>query len=122
MSTTVDERSASEQSRCRAPVAGRRGCGPAGEVARRRLGLGLAGLLAGCSPGLRPCCDPVVNVYGSYWPGWLVSLFAGAALAAACRQLLAWSRIEPHLGPLIVVYPSLVVLLAVLAWIVLFQG
>ena len=51
-------------------------------------------------------CDPVVDIAGADFPAWLICAIAGIALAAVVRTLFAATRIEPHLGPLYVVYPA----------------
>ena len=66
-------------------------------------------------------CDPVINVFGSFFPAWVVCLAAGVVLALALRPLLVAARLEPHLGPLVLVYPSLAVLLTMLTWLVFFR-
>ena len=66
-------------------------------------------------------CDPVVNVYGSYFPGWLLALLGGVCAAIAARVLFAATRLERHLGPLILVYPCLVLLFGCGLWLWLFR-
>jgi hypothetical protein len=66
-------------------------------------------------------CDPVLNVFGSYFPAWVICMVAGVGLAIAVRPLLVATRLEPHLGPLVVVYPSLALLLTMLTWLVFFR-
>ena len=51
----------------------------------------------------------------------LVGIPAGVALAAVLRTLLVAIRIEPHLGPLTVVYPCLAVLLSCVVWMIFFN-
>jgi hypothetical protein len=67
-------------------------------------------------------CDPVINVYGSFFPAWVVSLVAGISAAVCFRLFFAWSRLEPHLGPLMIVYPCLTMLLTCATWLVFFRG
>lgn len=67
-------------------------------------------------------CDPVVNVYGSIFPGWLIALFAGVAGTILLRMLFAAIRIERHLGPLILVYPCLAALIACAVWLACFRA
>ena len=38
------------------------------------------------------------------------------------RMVLAWSRLEPYLGPLILVYPMLIVAYACGLWLLLYRG
>src|SRR5712692_6245457 len=56
-------------------------------------------------------CDPVVNIAGANFPAWLLCAIVGAILAAAIRPVFAAGGIEPHLGPLLVVYPCLAILI-----------
>ena len=72
-------------------------------------------------PLLVGACDPVVNVFGSYFPAWVVCMVAGVALTVVLRPLLVALRLEPHLGPLLLVYPSLGLLLTMLTWLVFFR-
>lgn len=65
-------------------------------------------------------CDPVVNFYGSFFPAWVLALGAGIFLTILLRWLLAALRIEPHLGPLVLVYPALTLLLTCATWLALF--
>ena len=88
----------------------------------------LAGLLSACDRlteflrGFDLCCDPMVSLFGAFWPAWMISLFAAFWLTIALRYLFAVTRIESHLGQLVLIYPSLWVLLACLIWLALYQG
>jgi hypothetical protein len=66
-------------------------------------------------------CDPVIDIAGADFPSWLICMIAGIALAAALRALFAATRIEPHLGPLTVVYPCLALLLSCVVWMIFFN-
>ena len=66
-------------------------------------------------------CDPVVDIAGADFPAWLICAIAGVALAAVIRTLLVAIRIEPHLGPLTIVYPCLALLLSCVVWIIFFN-
>lgn len=66
-------------------------------------------------------CDPVLNIFGSFFPAWVICLIAGVGLALPVRQLLARARLEPHLGPLLLVYPALALFLTMLTWLVFFR-
>lgn len=83
---------------------------------RRRLGtLATASLLAGG-------CDPVLDVEGSFFPAWMLCTAVGIALAILGRRVLAALGLEPHLGPLVLVYPSLALLLTLVLWLALFRA
>jgi hypothetical protein len=66
-------------------------------------------------------CDPVVNIAGANFPAWLLCSIVGAALATAIRPIFVVTRLEPHLGPLILVYPSLAILLACTVFLIFFN-
>jgi CDP-diglyceride synthetase len=66
-------------------------------------------------------CDPVVNVAGANFPAWLFCAIVGILIAAVLRPVFVWTRLEPHLGPLIVIYPCLAVLLACTVYLAFFN-
>jgi hypothetical protein len=66
-------------------------------------------------------CDPVVNIAGANFPAWLLCAIVGAMLAALLRPVLATTRVEPYLGPLVLIYPCLAILLACLIYLIFFN-
>ncbi len=66
-------------------------------------------------------CNPVVNIAGANFPAWLLCAIVGSALALAFRPVFSASGIEPYLGPLVLIYPSLAVLLACLIYLIFFN-
>jgi len=66
-------------------------------------------------------CDPVLNVAGSFFPSWMVSLLLGVGLTIAARYVFSAARLEPHLGPALLVYTSLGLFLTVVAWLILYR-
>ena len=77
------------------------------------LALALATLVAGC--------DPLLDIDGSFFPAWMLCLIVGVTLTIIARQILARAGLEPHLGPLIVIYPSLGLLVTLVTWLVLYR-
>jgi hypothetical protein len=67
-------------------------------------------------------CDPVLNVAGSFFPAWMVSMVVGVALTVAARYVFVVAGLEPDLGPPVLVYTSLALLLTVVAWLVLYRA
>lgn len=65
-------------------------------------------------------CDPVVNIAGANFPAWLLCAIVGAILAATFRPIFAATGIERHLGPLLLIYPCLAVLLSCLVYLTFF--
>lgn len=91
-------------------------------VSNRRSGVraigaaAVSGLLeAGCAH------SPSISVLGAYFPDWLFCMVAGVVLSVAVYLVLA--RLAPgrRFGPSAVVYPTLVTLLALIAWLIFFQ-
>lgn len=66
-------------------------------------------------------CDPIINVFGSFFPAWVICIAAGVVVALLLRPVFAATGLEPHLGPLVLVYPSLAVLATMVAWLVFFS-
>jgi len=67
-------------------------------------------------------CDPILNVQGSFFPAWMASMVIGIALTVAARYFFVGVRVEPDLGPLVLIYPSLGLLLTLLTWLVLYRA
>ena len=63
---------------------------------------------------------PSVNILGSFFPAWLISIVTGVVLTVLLRQVLVATKIAPHLRPAGLVYPSLACLLIFATWLVLF--
>jgi hypothetical protein len=67
-------------------------------------------------------CDPLLNVAGSFFPAWMVAILVGVALTVVARLILVVAGLEPHLGPPVLIYPSLGLLLTVATWLVLYRA
>ena len=67
-------------------------------------------------------CDPVVNIGGTFFPGWMVAILIGSALTVVIRYIFVFARLEPHVGPLALIYTSLGLLLSVLSWLILYRS
>lgn len=65
--------------------------------------------------------SPSVNVLGAYFPDWLFCIVAGVVLTVAVHLVLARLPGSGRFGPSAVVYPTLVTLLALVAWLIFFQ-
>ena len=66
-------------------------------------------------------CDPVVNIAGANFPAWLLCAIVGAVFAAAFRPVFSVSGIEPYLGPLLLIYPCLAVVLGCAVYLIFFN-
>jgi hypothetical protein len=64
---------------------------------------------------------PSLDVFGSFFPIWMLCIAAAVLLTLAARFLLIRARLEPELGPRIIIYPSMVALLACAIWLLFFD-
>lgn len=65
--------------------------------------------------------SPSVNVLGAYFPDWLFCMVTGVVLTVVVYLVLARLPGGHRFGPPAVVYPTLVILLALVAWLIFFQ-
>ena len=66
-------------------------------------------------------CDPIITIAGANFPSWLLCMIVGAILAAIVRPLLVLARLEPHMEPLTIFYPSLIAMFAMICWVIFFN-
>jgi hypothetical protein len=66
-------------------------------------------------------CDPIVTIAGANFPSWLLCLIVGAIIALLARPLLVVTRLESHVGPLTIFYPSLIAMFAMIVWVLFFN-
>ena len=67
-------------------------------------------------------CDPIINVYGSFFPAWAFCLLVGVVAAGVLRIVFAATGLEEGFVPVLLVYPALVLLVTCVTWLVLFRG
>ena len=66
--------------------------------------------------------SPSVNILGSFFPAWLISIVSGLVLALIVWRVLVVTGIAPYLTPPALVYPCLAALCIFASWLVLFAG
>ena len=66
--------------------------------------------------------SPSVNILGSFFPAWLISIVTGLVLALIAWRVLIATGVAPYLTPAGLVYPCLAALLIFASWLVLFGG
>jgi len=64
---------------------------------------------------------PSVDVLGSFFPVWMLCGIAGVVAAFLVRSLLLRFNVEPHVGPLAIFYPSIVIFFSCLLWLMFFR-
>jgi YtcA family len=82
---------------------------------RAALVAALNSVLTGCARA------PSVDVLGSFFPVWMVCGSAAVILTFLGRNLLVRYKLESHVGPVALFYPSLVVLFSCLLWLISFR-
>jgi len=86
----------------------------------RALGLRLLSLGALSTTGC--ALSPSVNILGSFFPAWLISIVTGLLLALIAWRVLIATGVAPYLKPGALVYPCLAALLIFASWLILFAG
>ncbi|HEY1647131.1 MAG TPA: YtcA family lipoprotein [Terracidiphilus sp.] len=64
---------------------------------------------------------PTFNILGSFFPSWLICLFAGIALSVIANRIIARFALDKEILWPIVVYPCLTLLFAGVLWLILFN-
>jgi len=70
---------------------------------------------SGCSGG------PSIYCIGTFFPVWMLCILAALAVTGLIRIGLTRLGVEHKLGPLIVLYPSLMVAISCLLWLVFYS-
>jgi hypothetical protein len=74
--------------------------------------------LIGCSGCSRA---PSIEFIGTFFPVWMVCILAALATTGLIRAGLVRLGLEQKLGPLVVIYPSLIIAISCLMWLVIFS-
>ena len=65
-------------------------------------------------------CDPIFDIDGAFFPAWMLCMVLGIALAFACHPLFVRIGIQDYLGPPVLIYPSLALLITLAIWLIFF--
>lgn len=71
--------------------------------------------LAGCGRA------PTFNILGSFFPAWLICMFAGIVLAVVANRILVYFRLDNEILLPIVIYPCLALFFACALWLIWFS-
>ena len=74
--------------------------------------------LIGCSGCSRA---PSIEFIGTFFPVWMVCILAALAITGLTRAGLVRWGLEQKLGPLVVFYPSLMVAISCVLWLIIFS-
>ena len=64
---------------------------------------------------------PSVDIIGSFFPVWMVCLTVAIVLTSILRIVLLRYRFESEIGPVALFYPSVVILISCLLWLIFFR-
>lgn len=65
-------------------------------------------------------CDPMLSLQGSFWPAWIICIMAGLATSMLLMWQLIRLRLAPHLGPPLLIAPSLWALCTFTIWLLFY--
>ncbi len=77
-------------------------------------------LPAGCRAG--GAHSPTVDVFGSYFPAWMVCILLGLVLTVVARQVLIALKLNGHLRAAPLVYLCMMILWTLATWLVFFKN
>jgi hypothetical protein len=66
-------------------------------------------------------CDPILDIDGAFFPAWMLCMIIGIALAFAAHPIFVRLGIEADLGPPVLIYPCLALLLTLATWLIFFH-
>jgi hypothetical protein len=64
--------------------------------------------------------NPNVEIVGSYFPGWMLSLATAVVLTLVAHSLLRKQGLDRTIGHPAIIYPGMVVLFTCLLWLCFF--
>jgi len=85
-----------------------------------RARLTVMGAVGAVLPSCRP--GPDIAVAGSYFPSWMVALVLGVLGTLLLWQVFTRTGLDPYLGPRVLVYSGLVILITLVIWLSVFRG
>ena len=66
--------------------------------------------------------SPTVDVLGSYFPAWMVCILSGLALTLIAHWIVQMCHLKPYLGPVPLIYSSLMIIFTFATWILFYQN
>ncbi|PPD49597.1 MAG: hypothetical protein CTY16_03770 [Methylobacter sp.] len=72
-------------------------------------------------PVFLTACDPMLSIQGSFWPAWIICILAGLAASMVLMWQLVRYRLAPHLGPPLLIAPSLWALCTFAIWLLFYS-
>jgi len=86
------------------------------QTTRPKLFLPLVFLSGGCAH------SPTIDIFGSYFPAWMVCIVAGIFTTIIVRLLLIGFGIDAHLRLKTLVYPGMIIFFTLAVWLIFFKN
>jgi hypothetical protein len=96
-----------------------------------RTGRTVAGFLTGgflllvllfCASRFLSYHSLTVDVFGSYFPAWMVCILGGLTLTLVAHWIVQVRNLKPYFGPAPLIYSCLMILFAFATWILFYQN
>jgi YtcA family len=65
---------------------------------------------------------PQINIIGSFFPSWMLCALIGIVTALLGRRLFVRVGLDPYVGPRVLVYSSLAILVTLALWLAFCRG
>jgi hypothetical protein len=63
---------------------------------------------------------PSLNIFGTFFPSWMLCALVGVVVAIAAHKLFSALRINADLSPALLLYPSIALSVTFLFWLTLY--
>jgi YtcA family len=63
-----------------------------------------------------------VDVFGSYFPAWMVCILSGLTLTLIAHWIVQARNLKPYLGPAPLIYSCLMIVFTFAIWILFYQN
>lgn len=65
---------------------------------------------------------PQIDVIGSFFPSWMLCALVGVVGAVLARRIFVRAGLDPYIGPPLLIYVSLALLVTLVLWVWVFRG
>ena len=75
------------------------------------------------APGFLTACsrNPSVEISGSFFPAWMISILLGVIAAVVAKRIFIRMGIDPHLKPHLFTYGALALSVTLLSWLLFYS-
>jgi len=92
---------------------------------KTRIGFGAAarlGLILAAPAFLTACSrNPSVEVSGSFFPAWMISILLGVFAAVIAKRIFIRMGLDPYLKPHLLTYGALALSVTLLSWLLFYS-